>query len=100
MKKLPELYKNIISLNSHNKKYCIVEEKNNINTKTNVEEKIKSILNNSNYLNNISVIIKTKNKEYRTSIVAKVNNNILTINNDKIPLNEIVSIEELEKIDL
>jgi hypothetical protein len=95
MKKLPELYKNKISLPSNNKKYCYVEENNYVDNNKKIEDKIKLILNNPNYLNNIPVLIKTKNKEYTTSIVSRVNNNLLTLSNEVIPVNDIVSIEIL-----
>ena len=95
MKKLPELYKNKISLPSNNKKYCYVEENKKIDRDDTIENKIKLILNNPNYLNNIPLLIKTKDKEYKTSIVAKVNNNILTLSNEVIPVSEIINIEIL-----
>lgn len=93
MKKLPELYKNSNKLKSNNTKYCYVEENIIPNKDNNLEDKIKSILSNPNYLSNISLLIKTKNKEYKTSIVSKYNNNILTLNNEVIPVDEIISID-------
>ena len=83
---------NQIELPSHNKKYCYIEE-NNIIEDNNIDNKIKSILSNPNYLNNIPLLIKTNKKEYRTSIVSRYNNNILTLNNEIIPVSEIISIE-------
>ena len=90
MRKLPELYKNTnISLNN-NKNYCYVEER--VQENENDEMKIRDIIheNNDKY-----VLIKTRSNEYKTVIAAKVNNNIITINNDKIPISEIISIEAL-----
>ena len=91
MKRLPELYKNTNISLSNNKKYCYVEEQNNIQDIEKIENKIKSIIHETN--NNNQVIIKTKTNEYKTIIVAKVNNNVVTLNNDKIPISEIINIE-------
>jgi hypothetical protein len=93
MKRLPELYKNTNISLSNNKKYCYVEEQNNIQNIEEIENKIKSIIHETN--NNNQVIIKTKDKEYKTIIVAKVNNNIITLNNDKIPIKDIISINSI-----
>jgi hypothetical protein len=95
MNKKPELYKCENNLKSHNKKYCYVNNKIlSDDIKDNlIDEKIKFLINNPNYLNNIKVLIKTKNKEYKTSIVSKVNNKILTIDNEIIPVDEIISID-------
>jgi len=92
MNKLPKLYKCQNNLENHNKKCCYIPNRNIIK-ESNIDEKIKYILSNSNYLSNISVIIKTKDKEYKTSIVSKVNNRILTLDNNIIPVSEILDIE-------
>ena len=90
MKKLPELYKNTNISLTNNKKYCYVEEQTNNQSIEEIQNKIKNIIHETN---SNQVIIKTKDNEYKTIIVAKVNNNIITLNNDKIPINEIISIE-------
>ena len=89
MKKLPSIYKNEINKKIKNNREVtyIKEEKQNIN------EIIDSIFNGLGYSYNIPLIITTKNKVYETSLISRTKTKINTLDNDSIPINEIISIE-------
>lgn len=100
MKKLPEIYKNNINKKiNNNKKMCILKNVNEeIKEKTvNIEEILSKIFNGIGYSYNIPILIETKNKKYETSLITKTKNNVVTIDNDIIPINEIVNIKILKK---
>ena len=93
MKKLPSLFKNTNSnLNNHNKDYCYVNkaEYKEIN---NVRGEIIKLINKPNIFQ-IPLIIKTKDKTIITRIIKADNNSLLTINNEIININDIISIEK------
>lgn len=94
MKKLPKLYKNEISkpLNN-NKKYCYLKDEKEDRSNS-IEDKLHNIFNGIGYSYNIPVRIKTKNKEYNTSLVTKTKNNLITLDNEVIKIEDIISIEE------
>ena len=94
MKKLPKVYKNEINkIINNNKDKCLVTTENKVIKKENINEiSLDEIFNGIGYSYNIPLNIKTKNKEYNTSLVAKTNNNVITIDNDIIPINEIITL--------
>ena len=93
MKKLPSIYKNdITSFIDHNTKSCKVTSSVEID-KADVNSIIDDIFKNSYYAFNTSVIIKTKYDTYETGIVSKKNGYILTLNNMKIKIDDILSIQ-------
>lgn len=89
MKKLPSIYKNEINKKIKNNREVtyIKEEEQNVN------EIIDSIFNGLGYSYNIPLIITTKNKVYETSLISRTKTKINTLDNDSIPINEIISIE-------
>ena len=96
MKKLPKIYQNKIDKNIfNNKERCYVETRNYIE-ETNEESNISldEVFSGLGYSYNISLIIKTKEKEYNTSLIAKTKKNIITIDNEVIPIDEIISIKK------
>lgn len=103
IKKLPKIYQNTINKKINNNKttYYLknnnIEENNNrlLEEMTNVEvnEFIDNIFNTTGYVFNTKVIIKTSNKIYNTSIIAKRNGYILTLDRDKIKIDDIISIK-------
>ena len=89
MKKLPELYKNTnINPKDNNKKICHLKE--NINVK---EEVLDKIFNGISHPYNIKVLITTNNKSYETYLVSKTKKNIVTLDNEVIPIDNIINIE-------
>ncbi len=92
MKKLPKIYKNEITKNiNNNKEYCYL--KNQEETTQSIEDKIASIFNGMGYSYNIPVTIKTKDREYQTSLVAKTKTNLITLDNDTIKIDDIISLD-------
>ena len=92
MKKLPELYKNLnTKLIDNNKKVYYMKEDRSVNT-TSVENELNSIFNSLGYSYNIPVELVTKTSTYHTSLVAKTKENVLTIDNQTIPIRDIVRI--------
>ncbi len=92
MKKLPELYKNLnTKLIDNNKKVYYMKEDRSVNT-TSVEDELNSIFNSLGYSYNIPVELVTKTSTYHTSLVAKTKENVLTIDNQTIPIRDIVRI--------
>ncbi len=93
MKKLPELYKNLNSKPKDNNKkvyYMGLEERTSQTPA--IEEELDSIFHTLGYSYNIPVEIKTITNTYHTSLVAKTKENVLTIDNQIIPIKDIVQI--------
>lgn len=84
MSKLPSIYKEEIKVKSNNKKYCYVTEKEDI------ESIIKDLLKNPR-----KVLIKTTEKDITTYIYDYKDNYINTIQNEKISLDDIISIKRI-----
>jgi len=99
MKKLPEIYINNINKKiNNNKKVCHVKNKNELEKEpNNIEDVLSQIFNGLGYSYNIPVLIETKNNKYETSIITKTKKNIVTIDNDIIPIKEIININILKK---
>ena len=95
MKNLPKLYKNENnSTTNNNKKVCYLEKEQ----KKLVTEELNSIfndLNKQNINNNIKVFIKTKKNSYETSIIIKTKKDIITIDDEKIPIEDIIYIKRI-----
>ena len=95
MKDLPKLYKNKNTINNdNNKKVCYLEKEQ----KKLVEEELNSIfndLNKQNINNNIKVFIKTKKNSYETNIVIKTKKSIITIDDETIPIEDIIYIKRI-----
>ena len=90
MKKLPKIYKNNnINPKDNNKKICHLKEEI-INNK---EDILNEIFNGLSHPYNIEVLIKTNNKIYETYLVSKTKKNIITLDNDVIPIDSILNIE-------
>lgn len=98
MKKLPKIYKNEIDKKiNNNKNICYVEKEDSVlqkNTKEQITETIEEIFSGIGYSYNIPVTIKTSNKTYETSLIAKTKNSIITLDNETIPLETIISIQK------
>lgn len=57
-----------------------------------VLEKLDKLFSRNGYIFNIRVTIITKEKKYNTQIAGKVNNTLITLDNDIIKINDIVDI--------
>ena len=104
MKKLPKIYQTeFTKKTTNNKKACHVKtefEKEMIKEQSinYITEKIDEIFKSIGHSYNIPLTIKTKTKEYTTSIIAKIKNNVITLENEIIPISEIIYIEEKKNI--
>lgn len=103
MKKLPKIYQNTITKKiNNNKTTCYLKNITNDNSdrenivamnNISVNSFIDDIFNSTGYAFNIPIIIKTNNNIYETSLIAKRNGYVLTFDNDKIYIEDIISIK-------
>ena len=104
MKKLPKIYQAEFNKNiTNNKKVCYLKEEteNDISNRTNnvsIITKIDEIFSGLGYSYNIPLIIKTKDQKYETSLIAKTNNNVVTLENEIIPISEIIDIQQKKNV--
>lgn len=90
---LPRTYKNKINktFNNTQKVYSTIGN-SNINIDSNkydsvsIEKKINNIFNSADYVYKADVTIVTDNDTFKRRIVARNNNNIITIDNEYIPI--------------
>lgn len=100
MKKLPKVYQNDFNKKiSNNKEICYLSDtkEENIpttNESTNVEVVLDEVFNGLGYAYNIPLKIKTSTKVYETSLIAKTKYNLITLDNEIIPIEEIINIEK------
>ena len=92
MKKLPKIYKeDNLQIKVNNKTKCIVEL-NNEEYKENNLKIINDIFSGLGYPFNVLLTIKTKKEEKTTSLIGKTEKAIITLDNEIIPIAEILSI--------
>ena len=98
MSDLPRMYHNKIEkdLNNNKKVFSTLEKDEerrsiNINNKNNytVEQKIYNIFNSPNYIYKIDVVIVTDTSKEIKRIVGKTKTNLITMDNEYIPINTI-----------
>lgn len=94
MNKLPKIYKNEIRKKiNNNKEMCYVEEKKGlIQDKKQIEDTLKNVFAGLGKPYNTKVIIKTKDNEYDTSLISKNKEEVITLENKIIKINEIEEI--------
>lgn len=103
IKKLPKIYQNTIDKPIYNNKktYYIKNDSEKTNSALKQDsmsiEQINSIIdeifNGVGYPFNIPVMIKTNTKDYETSLITRTNGYLLTLDHDKIKLEDIISIQ-------
>ena len=81
----------------NNQNYCdVLEKKEEVikenDSKKSVSEKLEQLFNTNGYIFNVSVKIITNNKTYDTKIAGKVNNHLITLDNNIININDIKDI--------
>ena len=64
-----------------------------VDTEATIENVIDEVFSGLGYSYNILLEIKTKEKDYLTSLVAKTKTNLITIDNEVIPISEVISIK-------
>lgn len=91
MKKIPKLYKvDNNKIKDNNQLQCNITKEEKISVKKQLDEIFSGLV----YPYNISVEIITKDKKYDTSIIARTKDHILTLENNIIPIKEIISIKK------
>ena len=95
MKKLPKIYHSEnINYKDNNTDYCIFKNYSEISDEQTIKEKLNKMFRSlgSNY--HLPVIIKTKNQLYDTVLISRTRDNIITIDNEIIPIKDIIILKE------
>ena len=96
MKVLPKLYKNENAIKDNNKRDCLVKEENIDSTiNDNKEKELNNIFNNKGFPFDKKVLIKTTDKIYKTYLVTRTENTVVTLNDEIIKVDDIISIERI-----
>ena len=96
MKVLPKLYKNENAIKDNNKRDCLVkEEKIDSTINDNKEKELNNIFNNKGFPFDKKVLIKTTDKIYKTYLVTRTENTVVTLNDEIINVDDIISIERI-----
>lgn len=96
-KKLPKVFQNNIEKNlSNNKKVYYSDSKDRSdlpqNDNNDINQKVNNIFASPKYVYKANTIIKLKSGTVKKTVIGKQNNNLLTIENELIPINEILDI--------
>ena len=91
MKKLPRMYHNKIDKDIKNNEK-IYNSMNDSNIEINIEEKIRDIFNYPDYVYKIDVTIITNKGNMNKKIIGKNKDNLITIDNEYIPICDIIDI--------
>lgn len=95
MKKLSKIYHNEnIHYKNNNTEYCIFKNTPSIPEDHSIKEKINNIFRRLEPSYNIPVIIKTKDKLYDTFLISRTRDNIITKDNEIIPIRNILLLKE------
>lgn len=98
MKKLPNLYTNSFDKKIDNSlEYIKInnEEYTNNLSLTELNKKIDSIFKSKKYIYKIKVEITTKDKVFESYLIGKTKNNLITLDNELININDIENIKEI-----
>mgnify|MGYP007069953061 CR=1 FL=1 len=89
MKKLPTIYKQEYKSFHNNQKICYVTNQDEI------ENKVNMIFDALGPIQYKKIFIQTTTKEYNTYIINKTDKELITIQNEKIPIQDIISIKRI-----
>ncbi len=97
MNKLPDLYTNSFDKKIDNSlEYITISNdefnKSDLDKNINIKEKINNVFKSKNYIYKINVEIKLKDKIINETIIGKTKNNLITLNNELIPIDDIEDI--------
>lgn len=109
-KNLPDLFANKINKELNNNEKVAVtkddakdtletksEKKESISYEKNINQKISSLFASPKYVYKIDAIITLKDKKVTKKIIGKNQNNLITIENELIPIGDIIDIELADK---
>lgn len=98
-KKLPEIFHNKIEKKLNNNESVFyskdnkkIETEDNRNDNLNISQKINQIFSSPNYIYKADVLIKLKDKELNTRIIGRNKNFLITMDNQLIPITDILDI--------
>ena len=99
MKKLPKIYQGEFTKKINNNKnncYLDLNEKTikQPQANTTILETITEIFSSLGHAYNIPVTITTKDQVYETSLIAKTKKYVVTLDNETIPIEDIITIEK------
>lgn len=96
-KDLPKVYASPINkVLNNNKEVFVSSDKENRSIKSeNIPQKINEIFASIHHVYKSKVRITTNNDDFITTIVGKTGNDLLTLNGEKININDIVDIERM-----
>ena len=95
---MPHIYKKDITKKiSNNKKISFLGE-DCILSKEEILNRINALFKSDRYVFNISVYIKTRDNFYDTKIISLENDTLLTIDDDSIPINDIIDFKIKDRI--
>lgn len=108
MKDLPKVFHNKINKAFDNNKsifYSYTESKDELTNKESekpidaktISQKINSIFASPNYVYKANVLITLKDKKITKRIIGRNKNYIITMDNDLIPISDIIDIESIKK---
>lgn len=86
-----KIFVNKVNSKSNNQVLANVES-NIINVDNSIQEKLDKLFNTNGYIFNINVKIITDNRTYDTRIANKIEDNIITLDNDVISIRDIKDI--------
>lgn len=101
-KKIPKVFANKVDSDGNNEKVyhstdeVLMDEKkeSKFSFEKNVNQKINDIFNSSNYIYKADVLIKLKNESVTKRIVGRNSTHLITMENELIPISDIVDIEK------
>lgn len=100
---LPNIFqnKNIKVLNNQQDLFYgkdVNNTKESKNSHNDIRSDIKKLFTSKNYVYKLECIITTKNKTINTFIIGQTNSHLITINNELIPIKDILEIKEKGKL--
>ncbi len=97
MNKLPKVFanQNLGKLNNNETIYYDRKINNTKNSDINISHKINELFRSTKYVYKIDVKITTEKTIATYKIIGKTNDNLITIDNELIPINSIIDIEEV-----
>ena len=89
----PKVFQNTIDKKiNNNKTYFVSKNIKKNNDSKNINTKINDMFKSSSYIYKIDVIITLKDKEIKKIVIGKNKNNLITIDNELIPIKDIIDI--------
>lgn len=92
MDRKPKVFQNIISKKIDNNRTCSVTRSNEAYESADVATKINNIFKSKDYVYKANVVIKLNSGSVEKQIIGKKDDNLLTIDNEIIPIKDILDI--------